>query len=61
LSLLFISHNLDLVYYLCDRIAVMEAGRIVEQGPAEKVYAAPEHEYTKKLLLAGSDSYGRLQ
>jgi ABC-type glutathione transport system ATPase component len=53
LALLFISHNLDLVYYLCDSIAVMEAGRIVERGPAEKIYSAPEHPYTKKLLAAG--------
>jgi ABC-type glutathione transport system ATPase component len=38
LGMLFISHNLDLVYYLCDRIAVMEGGRIVQQGSAEEVY-----------------------
>jgi ABC-type glutathione transport system ATPase component len=50
LALLFISHNLDLVYYLCDSIAVMEAGRIVEQGPAEQIYSAPEHPCTRKLL-----------
>jgi ABC-type oligopeptide transport system ATPase subunit len=54
LALLFISHNLDLVYYLCDRIAVMQAGRIVEQGTAEEVYSAPQHEYTRKLLEANS-------
>jgi ABC-type glutathione transport system ATPase component len=52
LSLLFISHNLDLVYYLCDRIAVMHQGRIVEQGEAEQVYSSPEQEYTRRLLLA---------
>ena len=54
LALLFISHNLDLVYYLCDRIAVMQAGRIVEMGTAESVYSAPQHEYTRKLLEAGA-------
>jgi ABC-type glutathione transport system ATPase component len=52
LALLFVSHNLDLVYYLCDRIAVMEQGRIVEQGPAEQIYSSPEHPYTRKLLEA---------
>ncbi|MDR1908564.1 MAG: ATP-binding cassette domain-containing protein [Spirochaetaceae bacterium] len=51
-SLLFISHNLDLVYYFCDRIAVMEGGRIVEQGPAEQIYSAPKQPYTQKLLEA---------
>ncbi|GHU84999.1 hypothetical protein FACS189473_3440 [Spirochaetia bacterium] len=54
LSLLFISHNLDLVYYLCDMIAVMEAGQIVETGTAEGIYSSPKHEYTRKLLEAGS-------
>ncbi|WP_043922954.1 ABC transporter ATP-binding protein [Leadbettera azotonutricia] len=39
LSLLFISHNLNLVYYLCDRISVMKQGRIVEQGTADEVYS----------------------
>ncbi|GHT74336.1 hypothetical protein FACS1894124_4080 [Spirochaetia bacterium] len=53
LALLFISHNLDLVYYLCDRIAVMYQGRIVETGTAEAVYSSPKHEYTRKLLEAG--------
>jgi ABC-type oligopeptide transport system ATPase subunit len=52
LSLLFISHNLNLVYYLCDRIAVMDEGRIVEQGDAEEVYGRPKDAYTKKLLAA---------
>ncbi|GHU65621.1 oligopeptide ABC transporter ATP-binding protein [Spirochaetia bacterium] len=52
LSLLFISHNLNLVYYLCDRISVMKQGRIVEQGNAEEVYAHPQHPYTRELLAA---------
>jgi ABC-type glutathione transport system ATPase component len=50
LSLLFISHNLELVCYLCDTIAVMRRGRIVEQGPAEQVYANPGDAYTRELL-----------
>jgi ABC-type glutathione transport system ATPase component len=50
LSLLFISHNLDLVYYLCDKIAVMRRGRVVEQGRAEEVYSNPGDEYTRELL-----------
>jgi ABC-type glutathione transport system ATPase component len=53
LSLLFISHNLNLVYYLCDKIAVMHGGRIVEQGTAEEVYGHPRDPYTRELLEAG--------
>jgi ABC-type glutathione transport system ATPase component len=53
LALLFISHNLDLVYWFCSRIAVMEKGRIVEQGAAEDLYRSPQHPYTQKLLEAG--------
>ncbi len=49
-SMLFISHNLTVVYYLCDRIAVMNEGRIVECGEAEKICFSPEHPYTKKLV-----------
>jgi ABC-type oligopeptide transport system ATPase subunit len=56
LSLLFISHNLDLVYYLCGRIAVMHGGRIVEQGEAEQVYSLPRHEYTQRLLSASGET-----
>jgi ABC-type glutathione transport system ATPase component len=56
LSLLFISHKLDLVYYLCSKIAVMRGGRIVEQGEAEQVYSLPRHEYTRKLLLASGET-----
>jgi ABC-type oligopeptide transport system ATPase subunit len=52
LSLVFISHNLNLVYYLCDRIAVMRQGRIVETGTAEEIYSAPRHPYTRELLAA---------
>jgi ABC-type oligopeptide transport system ATPase subunit len=52
LGLLFISHNLNLVYYLCDRIAVMRHGTILEQGRAEEIYANPQDPYTKELLKA---------
>jgi ABC-type glutathione transport system ATPase component len=50
LSMLFISHNLNVVYYLCDRIAVMYQGRIVETGSADEVYNNPKHPYTRHLL-----------
>ena len=50
LSILFISHNLDVVYYLCDRIAVMYLGELVEMGTAQEVYDSPKHPYTKELL-----------
>jgi ABC-type glutathione transport system ATPase component len=55
LSLVFISHDLNVVYYLCDRIAVMYRGQIVESGSAEALYAAPAHPYTRLLLAAHED------
>ena len=52
LSYLFISHDLNIVYQLCDRVAVMHEGRIVELGGAEEVFNHPAHPYTKSLLEA---------
>ena len=50
LAYLFISHNLDVVQHLADRIAVMYLGQIVELGPAEVIFAQPRHPYTMALL-----------
>ncbi len=50
LSYLFISHDLSLMRYLCDEIAVMQSGRIVERAPTEELFSKPAHAYTQKLI-----------
>ncbi|MBN8411010.1 ABC transporter ATP-binding protein [Halomonas litopenaei] len=52
LSLLFITHDLRVAAQICDRIIVMQHGRIVEQGTASEVFLTPKEEYTKELLAA---------
>ncbi|MEU4195809.1 ABC transporter ATP-binding protein [Kribbella sp. NPDC026611] len=58
LSMLFISHNLAVVRYVSDIVAVMYLGRIVEAGPAHDVLTNPQHPYTKELLAAAGGSTG---
>jgi peptide/nickel transport system ATP-binding protein len=52
MSYLFVSHDLNVVRLLCDRVMVMRAGRIVEQGPSERVLGDPQDAYTRELLTA---------
>src|SRR5215468_1496935 len=50
LAMIFVTHNLGIVAKMCDRVAVMYAGRIVEAGPVRQIFTAPAHPYTKALL-----------
>jgi peptide/nickel transport system ATP-binding protein len=52
LAYIFISHDMSVIRYMCDRVAVMYRGRVVEEGPTDKVTNDPEHAYTKALLSA---------
>ena len=52
MSYLFITHDLALVEVIADRIVVMQRGEVVEEGPVERIFEAPEHDYTKELLAA---------
>ena len=56
LAMIFITHNLGIVSKICDRVAVMYAGRIVEMGPVRQIFKTPAHPYTRALL----DSIPRL-
>lgn len=52
LTLVMISHDLSVMHHVCDRVAVMYAGRLVETGPVEELFEKPEHPYTRTLLDA---------
>jgi peptide/nickel transport system ATP-binding protein len=52
LTLVFVSHDLSVVRHVCDRVAVVHEGRIVEIGPTEEVYENPQHPYTRRLIAA---------
>jgi len=50
LAMIFISHDLGVIRHLCDRVAVMYLGRVVELAPADELFDAPKHPYTRMLL-----------
>jgi len=52
LTMLFISHDLSVVKVLCDRVAVMQGGKLVEVGDSKQIFSAPQQEYTRELLAA---------
>jgi ABC-type glutathione transport system ATPase component len=55
LTYVFVSHNLGVIRYVSDRVAVMRLGQVVEIGPSEAIFTHPQHEYTKALLDAVPD------
>jgi len=62
LAMLFITHDLRVAAQVCDHVAVMSQGRVVEYGPANEVFVSPQHAYTKALFAAapGRDfAFGR--
>lgn len=61
LSMLFISHDLGVISEICDRVAVMFRGKIVEEGPAKQILQSPEHPYTRGLVACRPSLRHRLQ
>ena len=61
MALVFVTHDLALAAQICDDVAVMYAGRVIETGPVEEVFADPAHRYTAALLAAIPDPRRRLE
>lgn len=61
LTLIFVSHDLSVVRYVCDEVAVMSKGQIVEQGSTEQIYNSPEHDYTRTLVAASPSLHDALE
>ena len=61
LSMIFITHDLRVAAQVCDRIAVMRQGEVVESGPTAEIFAVQNHAYTRELLSAvpGKDSFAK--
>jgi ABC-type glutathione transport system ATPase component len=52
LTMIFISHDMSVIEHLCDRVAVMQHGKLMEEGPAQEIFQNPQNEYTKRLIAA---------
>ncbi len=59
LAMLFITHDLRVAAQVCDQVAVMSQGRVVEYGPAAEVFLRPQHEYTRALFDAAPGRHFR--
>jgi ABC-type glutathione transport system ATPase component len=52
LTYLFIAHDFSVIGFMCDRVAVMKEGQVVEIGPKDEIFSSPQHQYTKQLLAS---------